>query len=193
MSALVMQSVLWSALAIVNAHGDRRFQGEAGRRHLLEMSPGDAWSHAKQYRSPWTARMFYFLAAAWSLGAVTNAAAGEWGAVPFAVPVVATTAYAARSHQRTAPTVLAVLAERDDEPRPPPAEDRSARRRRRTRQFLVAAGALYAASSFVLIIANSWNSQAGTTAGVALIVAGTLALVGAGWARAWRYGDEEPA
>lgn len=193
MMPLVMQSVLWTFLALSTTHGDRRFQGESGRQHLLDLGASDAWSVGQQYRSPWTSRLFYLLAAGWSVGAVINAVAGEWWAVPFAVPVVATTVHAARCRQRTAPNVLAALAERDDEPRPPPAEDRSARRRRRTRQFLVTAGALFAASSCVLIVATSWDSAAGTTAGVALLVAGAIALVAAGWARVWRYGDERPA
>lgn len=191
MTPLMMQFVVWSLLALHNARGDRRLQGEAGRERLLAMSASDAWSEAQRYRSPWTARLFAFLAAAWSVGAVANAAVGEWWAVPFAVPVVATTVYAARSHRRTAPHVLAVLAERDDEPRPPPPEDRSARRRRRTRQLLIAAAALYAAGTATLVVAASWDSTAWTAIGWTLVATATVALVGAGWARAWRYGDEE--
>ncbi|MDQ1106331.1 hypothetical protein [Nocardioides zeae] len=168
MTPILLQAVVWIVLPLSSARQDRRYQGEAGRERLLALAPGDAWAETVAHRRSWYLVMLLVMAVFATLGGVAAVIAGEPLVAPVALAVALSCAYAARSNHRTATHVLAVLAERGAEVRPTP-EERSALRRRRTRQLLVAAGVLYAAAT------------------------ATVALVGAGWARAWRYGDELPA
>ncbi|WP_447643937.1 hypothetical protein [Nocardioides zeae] len=192
MTPILIQAVLWIVLPLGWAHQDRRFQGEAGRERLLTRAPGDAWAETVVYRRSWFLVMLLVMAVLAVLGVVAAALAGELLLATAALAVALSASYAVRSHRRTSAHVLAVLAERGTEVRPTP-EDRSARRLRRTRQLLVAAVALYAAGAATLVVAASWDSAAWTAIGWTLAGTGTIALVAAGWARAWRYGDERRA
>ncbi|MDR6173983.1 hypothetical protein QE364_003186 [Nocardioides zeae] len=192
MTPILLQAVVWTVLPLGWARQDRRYQGEAGRERLLALAPGDAWAETVAYRRSWYLVMLLVMAVFATLGGVAAVIAGEPLVAPVALAVALSCAYAARSNHRTATHVLAVLAERGAEVRPTP-EERSALRRRRTRQLLVAAGALYAAATATLVVAASWGSTPWTAIGWTLVAAATVALVGAGWARAWRYGDELPA
>lgn len=192
MTPILLQAIFWVVLPLSWAGQDRALQGEAGRDRLLAMGPGDARALASQYRSVPPDALLGVVGTGAGIGVLLGATSGEGWPAAVALAVVVSCVYATLSRQRTAAHVLAVLAERDDEPRPPPPEDRSARRRRRTRQLLIAAAALYAAGTATLVVAASWDSTAWTAIGWTFVAAATVALVGAGWARAWRYGDEEP-
>ncbi|HEY1133484.1 MAG TPA: hypothetical protein VGE77_02825 [Nocardioides sp.] len=50
----------------------------------------------------------------------------------------------------------------------------------------------FTAGTATLVVASSWDSTAWTVVGGGLLVIGAVALCGVGWARAWRYGDEQP-
>lgn len=192
MTPILIQAVVWIVLPLSWARQDRRYQGEAGRDRLLAQAPGDAWAETVAYRRSWFFVMLLVMAVYAGLGVVAAVIAGEPLVVAAALAVALSSAYAARSNRRTATHVLAVLAERGAEVRPTP-EERSALRRRRTSLLLIAAAALYAAGTATLVIAASWGSTPWTALGWTLVGVGTVALVGAGWARAWRYGDEQPA
>ena len=192
MTPLVLQAVVWTVLPLAWARQDRRYQGDAGRDHLLALAPGDAWAETVAYRRSWYIVMLTAMAGAAALGSVAALVAGDLLLAAAALAPAASCAYAARSNRRTATHVVAVLAERGAEVRPTP-EERSALRRRRTWQLLVAAAALYAAGAATLVVAASWGSTPWTALGWTLVGVGTVALVGAGWARAWRYGDEQAA
>ncbi|GAB3077485.1 hypothetical protein [Nocardioides zeae] len=192
MTSLLLQAVLWIALPLSWARQDRRFQGEAGRHRLLAQAPGDAWAETVAYRRSFFFVMLLVMTVFATLGTGAALVAGQGRAAPVALAVALTCAYAARSNRRTAAHVLAVLAERGAEVRPTP-EERSALRRRRTSLLLIVAAVLYAAGTVTLVVAASWGSTPWTAVGWTLVGGGTLALIGAGWARAWRYGDEEPA
>lgn len=192
MTPILIQAVVWIVLPLSWARQDRRYQGEAGRDRLLAQAPGDAWAETVAYRRSFLFVLLLVMTVLATLGTGTALVAGEWWAAPVALAVALSCAYAARSNRRTATHVLAVLAERGAEVRPTP-EERSALRRRRTSLLLIAAAALYAAGTATLVVAASWGSTPWTALGWTLVGVGTVALVGAGWARAWRYGDEQAA
>lgn len=171
---------------------DRRLRGEAGRERLLEMDAFDAEMVRSDYETSWAPRWHALMGVLLAVATVGAALGRSWPGLvvgPVGV-VVAVMAY--RSRREVTPHVLAVLDERDDPVLPAGVRESSERRARRVRQFLVVAVPALLLGLALAFAGAGRGSGAMTSVGLVLTVVGLLALAGAGWARAWRYGDEQP-
>lgn len=185
-----LQPVAWILFALAMIVGDRRWASPAGQERLRGLDPWHASRVRSGYRSPWVVRLFHLGAALYAVRAVVAAVWGEPVDVGVGLVGAVAMVVAARSRVSAAPTILAVLDERDL-----PVTDREASRRRTRR---VAVLGVVAFGSFVAA-AGAMIVHGATDSGVAVVLAGGLtvvtfaALLGALWASVWVYGDERPA
>lgn len=186
---LIVHTGIWLIFLVAQIRTERRMQGEAGRRRLREMDVFEATTCLKGYRARWTGGFLIVLMTNLATTGIVAMFQREWlpGIVALAGVPLAAAAIAARREAR--PQVLAVLAERDLS-QADISREVSQRRSLRVRQFgAVAAVSLLAGTALLAWV--DW-SPADLIAALLLIV-GAVALVGLAWARAWRYGDEQPA
>lgn len=187
---LWMQIVCWAVFAVAWAQQEQRWRGEAGRQRLLELDAFQAGALQSAYRSPWPTRLWVVAAAFFLVGAVAFAVDGDWLGLAAALVCAAAMLFAGWSRRRTAPHVLAVLAERDLSSE---GRETSRRRRLRIRQYGAAALVSAVVGLPLLVQGLRHDSAALTIAGTVLLALGAVALAGLAWATAWRYGDEQPA
>ncbi|MFW6773125.1 hypothetical protein ACOACO_02485 [Nocardioides sp. CPCC 205120] len=184
------QLVTWMGLVLASIVNDRRVSGAAGRRRLLAMDVFEADGLRASYRSRVQPAFLAAGVVGYVVAAVVLAVEGEDAQAGAGAVGALVAAAALWSRLRTAPRVLAVLAERDLSAA---ARETSARRRRRVGQYGAVAVLASLLGTSLLVPGLQSDLPVLTVAGTALLAVGVLALCAMGWAAVWRYGDEQPA